>query len=116
MHLLDGEVVNFRFGFGEASENPTGAVRGAWREFGVFDPAENDRKAAVMMAFGSRDLYVSRGTLPALHLFRANRPAFEAQLAQFGFDRTQIRAGVHQRSQHHVAADAGKKIEVCDAW
>jgi hypothetical protein len=112
MDLLDGQVVDFGFGFGEAGEDFAGAFGGAGRELRFFNAIQNDRKPAVVMAFGGRDMHVRGENLAALHFFRGDGPAFETKFAQLGFDGAQIGAGVDQRAEDHVAADAGEAIEI----
>ena len=112
VHLLDRHLMNFGFRFGEAGENLARAVGGARRELGFIYAVENDGKSAVVMAFAGCDFHVRRENLAALHFFGGNRPAFEAQFAQFGFDGAQVGAGIHQGAQNHVAADAGEAIEI----
>ena len=112
MNFLDGLVVNFCLGFGEAGEDFAGAFGGAGRELRLFDAIQNDRKPAVMMAFGGRDVHVRGKNLAALHFFGGDAPAFEAEFAQLGFDGGEIGTGVDERAEDHVAADAGETIEV----
>ena len=40
-------------------------------------------------------------------------PALEAEFAQLGFDGAQVGACVHEGAENHVAADAGKAVEIC---
>ena len=115
MHLLDGNLVNSGFRFGEPRENLAGAFGGARRELRFLDTVENFGKSAVVMPLARCDFHVCGENLAALHLLGGNCPAFEAQFAQLGFDGAQIDAGVHQGAENHVAADAGEAIEIGDA-
>src|SRR5258708_37920841 len=56
--------------------------------------------------------HVSRRQGATLDLLSRNAPTAQGQSPQLGFDAIQLAAGVYQRAQHHVAADAGKTIEV----
>src|SRR5260370_30410610 len=47
-----------------------------------------------------------------LDLLSRNPPTAQGQSPPLGFDAIHLAAGVHHRAQHHVAADAGKTIEV----
>src|ERR1700678_4273125 len=113
MDLLDGELMDFCFGFGEAGENFGGPGCGAGGKFGVFDSLQNDGEATVMMAFAGFDFHVGGEDFAALYFCGGNFPAFETEFAQFGFDGAPICTGVHQGAQNHVAADAGKTVEIC---
>ena len=48
----------------------------------------------------------------ARNFLSSDCPATDRQSTQLGFDAIEIAAGVDQRAQNHVAADAGKTVEV----
>ena len=67
------------------------------------------------MAFAGLDFYLRSENCAALHFFGGDLPAFEAEFAELGFDGAEVGASVHQGAEDHVAADAGKAVEICDA-
>ena len=68
----------------------------------------------MVMLLARLNLHVRGKNRTTLHLLRGNRPAFQPELAQLRLNRAQVRASVHQRAQHHVAADPRKTIEIRD--
>ena len=68
----------------------------------------------MMMRLARFHFHVRGENPPALHLFRRNAPAIQLEFPQLGFDLAQIGARIHQRAQHHVAADARKTVKIGD--
>src|ERR1700678_1745211 len=96
MDLLDGELMDFCFGFGEAGENFGGPGCGAGGEFCVFDSLQRDGDAAVMMAYAGYDFHVGGEDFASLYCWRGTFPAFAPDIAMFGFDGERICPGVPQ--------------------
>jgi hypothetical protein len=65
------------------------------------------RFAEIYMHSRSRDA-------AALHSFRPQRPALNAQQRQLRPQIIERHAGVHERAEQHVAADTGEAIEIRD--
>src|SRR6185437_256935 len=67
---------------------------------------------AVMMRFLRLDVDFRRQDRLALNFRRRNVPALKIQLAQFRLKFAQIDARVDERTEHHVATDSRKTVEV----
>jgi hypothetical protein len=66
----------------------------------------------VVVAFAGFDVHMGGRDGAALHFRGGDLPAFEAQLAQLGFDGAEVGAGIDEGAEDHVSADAGEAVEV----
>jgi len=64
------------------------------------------------MVFAAFNFHARGRQRTASNFLCGNRPASDRQPTQLGFDEIEFAPGVDQRAQNHVAADAGKTVEV----
>jgi hypothetical protein len=109
--LFDGDLVDGGLGFAQLLENGERVFRGAGREGGLLDDFDDVGEVPVSVLMLHRDVEFGGADTAALYLLEGDGGAdFEG--CDGGGDGGLVGAGVGQRADKHVAADAGEGVQV----
>ncbi len=114
--LVFGHAVDARLSGGQQPEHRRRSLPVVVRQRRCLDQRKHVGQAPVRLRrFGEVDVRLRGGEPGAPHALRPQRPAGRLELRQLVVQRRGIDAGVDERTEQHVAADAGETVQVCDA-
>jgi len=111
MDLLDGHLVDLRFGFAETAEDGDGIAAGAFGDVGLFDRLDDVGKVAVNVRLLHLHVVLGSADAATLNLLKRNRGTALERGNGIG-NGVLVRAGIRQRAHQHVAADSRKCIQI----
>ena len=111
---FNGGAVDFCFGFGEFLKDARGFFfcRGRYRA--AVDDFKYVFQVPVDVAFPGVDVYFGAGNTVFFHATLGEGEFAHAEFIEFGFQDGKRQARIDERAEGHVAADAGKAVEIGD--
>ena len=112
MNLGDGDAMDGRFGVGQPAKDRQGEVALPVGQLAGLKDRFHMMQVAMLVLVRRFDAYIGRGKTAFADFvdFQFDR---QPQRSDASANRLRIDAGVDQRGQGHVAADAAEAVEVC---
>src|SRR2546423_13559344 len=106
MDLLERRVMDARFGFPEFLKNGGGAFASLRGELRIAQDFENRAERTMLLLIFGFYAHIRGGHAIFPDLFGRQLPAGDLQPAQIGAELLEIAAGIDERAESHVSADA----------
>jgi hypothetical protein len=110
--FLNRLVMYPRFGFGEQRKDPGRAILYSSSQTGIMDYLQNVAQVAMGVLMPGMHPSVGGADSGTIYFFEINFPTSHPKQFQLRRQRERINSCGHQRTKNHVAAGAGKTIEV----